>query len=107
MTRVPRHLEITVDDYLCNIYKILFFRQPFFKITVPTIDTVRYQYIVSALLAESYPVLLTGPVGTGKTSTAQSVLSGLDPSRYTVLNVNLSAQVNEIYNKYILLDTDV
>lgn len=79
---------------------MLFFSQPFFKITVPTIDTVRYQYIVSALLAESNPVLLTGPVGTGKTSSAQSVLTSLDSSRYTVLNINLSAQVNKIYNIY-------
>ncbi|CAG9819075.1 unnamed protein product [Phaedon cochleariae] len=67
---------------------------PFYKITVPTIDTVRYEYIVSALLAHGDPVLLTGPVGTGKTSTAQSALSALDVDRYTVLNINMSAQTS-------------
>ncbi|KAJ8964946.1 hypothetical protein NQ314_004501 [Rhamnusium bicolor] len=65
---------------------------PFFKITVPTVDTVRYEFIVSALLSYGYPVVLTGPVGTGKTSTAQSVLSKLDFDRNTVLNINMSAQ---------------
>ncbi|KAJ8920059.1 hypothetical protein NQ315_011713 [Exocentrus adspersus] len=64
----------------------------FYKITVPTVDTIRYEFIVSALLASGYPVLLTGPVGTGKTSTAQSVLSSLDYDKYAVLNINMSAQ---------------
>ncbi|KAJ4429793.1 hypothetical protein ANN_21997 [Periplaneta americana] len=40
---------------------------PFFKITVPTVDTVRYQYLVSTLLYNQYECLLVGPVGTGKT----------------------------------------
>lgn len=57
-------------------------------------DTVRYEFIVNGLLAHSYPVLLTGPVGTGKTSTAQSVLGHLDPERFCVLNVNMSAQTS-------------
>lgn len=57
-------------------------------------DTVRYAYIVNGLLTASYPVLLTGPVGTGKTSTAQSVLGHLDPDKYCVLNINMSAQTS-------------
>ncbi|XP_031338901.1 dynein heavy chain 2, axonemal-like isoform X2 [Photinus pyralis] len=69
---------------------------PFFKIIVPTVDTVRYRCIVETLLAAGYPSLLTGPVGTGKTSTAQSVLSSLDLTRFSVLNVNLSAQTSSI-----------
>ncbi|KAF5308522.1 hypothetical protein FQR65_LT06187 [Abscondita terminalis] len=69
---------------------------PFFKIIVPTVDTVRYQFIVNTLLAARYPSLLTGPVGTGKTSTAQSVISGLDPIKYSVLNINMSAQTSSV-----------
>ncbi|XP_023311334.1 dynein heavy chain 2, axonemal [Anoplophora glabripennis] len=65
---------------------------PFYKIIVPTVDTVRYDFVVTALLAYGSPVLLTGPVGTGKTSAAQAVLSFLDFSKYTVLNINMSAQ---------------
>uniref|UniRef100_A0A671XQT1 Dynein axonemal heavy chain 2 n=1 Tax=Sparus aurata TaxID=8175 RepID=A0A671XQT1_SPAAU len=64
---------------------------PFYKIMVPTVDTVRYNYLVKALVLGQYPVLLTGPVGTGKTSVAQSVLHGLDSS-WAALTVNMSSQ---------------
>lgn len=66
---------------------------PFYKIMVPTVDTVRYNYLVSALVAKQKPVLLVGPVGTGKTSIAQSVLQSLTSSQWSVLTVNMSAQV--------------
>lgn len=65
---------------------------PFYKIMVPTVDTDRYHFLVNALLMGSYPVLLTGPVGTGKTSVAQSVLQGLS-ERWTGLTINMSSQV--------------
>ncbi|XP_042367999.1 dynein axonemal heavy chain 2 [Plectropomus leopardus] len=64
---------------------------PFYKIMVPTVDTVRYDFLVKALVLSQYPVLLTGPVGTGKTSVAQNVLQGLD-SKWTGLTVNMSSQ---------------
>ncbi|TKS69390.1 Dynein heavy chain 2, axonemal [Collichthys lucidus] len=64
---------------------------PFYKIMVPTVDTVRYSFLVKALVMGQYPVLLTGPVGTGKTSVAQSVLHGLDKT-WTALTVNMSSQ---------------
>ncbi|XP_040887758.1 dynein heavy chain 2, axonemal [Toxotes jaculatrix] len=64
---------------------------PFYKIMVPTVDTVRYNFLVKALVLGRYPVLLTGPVGTGKTSVAQSVLQGLD-DKWTALTVNMSSQ---------------
>ncbi|KAM3857822.1 dynein axonemal heavy chain 2 [Diretmus argenteus] len=65
---------------------------PFYKIMVPTVDTVRYNFLVNALVSGQYPMLLTGPVGTGKTSVAQSVLQGLDNSKWSVLTVNMSSQ---------------
>uniref|UniRef100_A0A8C8XZF1 Dynein axonemal heavy chain 2 n=1 Tax=Panthera leo TaxID=9689 RepID=A0A8C8XZF1_PANLE len=65
---------------------------PFYKIMVPTVDTVRYNYLVSALVANQNPTLLVGPVGTGKTSIAQSVLQSLPSSQWSVLTVNMSAQ---------------
>lgn len=67
-------------------------RAPFYKIMVPTVDTVRYNFLVKALVLAHYPVLLTGPVGTGKTSVAQSVLRGLN-ERWAGLTVNMSSQV--------------
>lgn len=60
---------------------------------VPTVDTVRYNYLVSTLVAHQNPVLLVGPVGTGKTSIAQSVLQSLPSNQWSVLIVNMSAQV--------------
>lgn len=66
---------------------------PFYKVMVPTVDTVRYNFLVNALICGQNPVLLTGPVGTGKTSVAQSVLQGLDPSKWTMLTINMSSQV--------------
>ncbi|XP_062301425.1 dynein axonemal heavy chain 2 [Scomber scombrus] len=65
---------------------------PFYKIMVPTVDTVRYNFLVKALVLGQYPVLLTGPVGTGKTSVAQSVLQGLDNSKWAGLTVSMSSQ---------------
>jgi dynein heavy chain len=67
---------------------------PFYKIIVPTVDTVRYNYLVEALIKNQRAVLLSGPVGTGKTSVAQSVLSQLDPMEYGVLVINMSAQTS-------------
>lgn len=56
-------------------------------------DTVRYDFLVYNLIKAHRPVLLTGPVGTGKTSVAQGVLQRLDPKVYSILTVNMSAQV--------------
>ncbi|KAL9923028.1 dynein heavy chain 2, axonemal kl-2 [Glossina fuscipes fuscipes] len=66
--------------------------EPFYKIIVPTVDTVRYEYLVSKMLQDGYPVLLVGNVGTGKTSTAVSVMEACDNTKYTVLSINISAQ---------------
>lgn len=72
----------------------LYSRSPFYKIIVPTIDTVRYEYVVTTLLGGECPVLLVGNVGTGKTSTAVSVTESKDKTKYSVLNINISAQVS-------------
>ncbi|XP_043277760.1 dynein axonemal heavy chain 2 [Venturia canescens] len=65
---------------------------PFYEIIVPTVDTIRYQYLVGMLLSNGYPVMLVGPVSTGKTSAAQSVLNFLDRNKYSPLTINMSAQ---------------
>lgn len=43
---------------------------------------------------KGYPVLLTGPVGTGKTSVAQTALNVFDAEGYIVYQINLSAQTS-------------
>ncbi|EZA48745.1 Dynein heavy chain 2, axonemal [Ooceraea biroi] len=65
---------------------------PFHKIIVPTVDTIRYDYVVSSLLSNGFPVLVVGPVGTGKTSTIHSILELLNDTKYVILLVNMSAQ---------------
>lgn len=70
----------------------LIYRMPFYKIIVPTVDTIRYDYVVSSLLSNGFPALVVGPVGTGKTSTVHLVLEHLDDVEYAVLLVNMSAQ---------------
>ena len=67
---------------------------PFYKLVVPTVDTVRYQYLLKSLVLKANPVLLVGPVGTGKTSVVQQCLAGFDGGKYSVLNVNMSAQTS-------------
>ncbi|VDM31109.1 unnamed protein product [Hydatigera taeniaeformis] len=68
--------------------------QPFYKILVPTVDTIRYNYLVNTLVSGRSPVLITGPVGTGKTSIAQDVLFNLDKESWTYLTINMSAQTS-------------
>lgn len=76
---------------------VLSLRAPFYKIMVPTVDTVRYNLLVKSLVLKHYPVLLTGPVGTGKTSVAQSILQGLD-NKWKTLTINMSSQVSSLYS---------
>ena len=78
---------------LYSFFFMYFPSMPFYKIMVPTVDTVRYDFLVYSLLQAKRPVLLTGPVGTGKTSLAQKVLQRLDPKTYSLLVINMSAQV--------------
>ena len=75
------------------------FSAPFYKIMVPTVDTLRYHFLVHNLILFGRPVLLVGPVGTGKTSVAQGVLQKLDPVKYNILTINLSSQVSLRLNK--------
>ncbi len=61
---------------------------------VPTVDTVRYEYLIRNLLLNKHQVLLVGSVGTGKTTVAENVLSKLDSNIYNILIIHMSAQVN-------------
>ncbi|XP_070548827.1 dynein axonemal heavy chain 2-like [Ptychodera flava] len=54
---------------------------PFYRIIVPILLTVRYDFLVNTLIQAVHPVLMVGPVGTGKTSVAQAVLGKLEVQR--------------------------
>lgn len=74
----------------------MFYSLPFYKIIVPTVDTVRYEYLISKLLSAGSPVALVGKVGTGKSSTASSVIETFNKEKYSTLSINLSAQVSKL-----------
>jgi dynein heavy chain len=69
---------------------------PFYKIFVPTVDTIRNEFIVRSLIRSKKPLLLVGDVGTGKTSLIQTVLASNDDkiSNSTLLFINSSAQTS-------------
>lgn len=68
---------------------------PFFKIMVPTVDTVRTRFIVSGLVRSGINTLLVGAVGVGKTMMANSVLEAL-PAGRTSMTINFSAQTSSV-----------
>ncbi|XP_011309286.1 dynein heavy chain 2, axonemal [Fopius arisanus] len=67
---------------------------PFFKIAVPTVDTIRYEYLAKNLLENNQPVLLLGPIGAGKTSIAQGVLQSFNQTKHSCLTINMSSQTS-------------
>lgn len=67
--------------------------QPFFKIMVPTVDTVRSKFVASALVRVQQHTLIVGNVGVGKTMIVQSLLEGL-PADKGHMVINFSAQTS-------------
>ena len=49
---------------------------------VPTVETVRMQYLVKLLLKNGHSAMLVGPAGTGKTATIRDLLRSLNPDMY-------------------------
>ncbi|KAL8578358.1 hypothetical protein ACOMHN_031732 [Nucella lapillus] len=67
---------------------------PFYQQIVPTVDTVRYKFLITSLIDSRHPVMLVGPVGTGKTSVAEACLSRMDTKEFNVLTINMSARTS-------------
>lgn len=66
---------------------------PFFKILVPTIDTVRSKFLMGGLVASKKHALIIGNVGVGKTMIVQSILDSL-PDSMSHMVINFSAQAS-------------
>ena len=62
---------------------------PFFRMIVPTVDTVRNSFIVAYQMKSTRPVMLVGNTGTGKTVLAAQYLAGLGAK--LTLTVNFSS----------------
>ncbi|KAL0228525.1 hypothetical protein RCL1_004668 [Eukaryota sp. TZLM3-RCL] len=66
---------------------------PFFAALVPTVDTVRFSYILEKLQEDSRPVLFTGGSGVGKSVIIQDFLTKITgDNTISAINVTFSAQ---------------
>eukprot|EP00753_Platysulcus_tardus_P011845 PLAT3317.25.p1 GENE.PLAT3317.25~~PLAT3317.25.p1 ORF type:complete len:2725 (+),score=1732.12 PLAT3317.25:536-8176(+) len=63
---------------------------PFHRITVPTIDTVRYTFLLNGLLAAKVHTLVVGSTGTAKTMLVSAALDAL-PDTHSKLVLNFSS----------------
>jgi dynein heavy chain len=76
----------------------------FNSITIPTIDTARYSYLLDLFIKHNKHVLLVGPTGTGKSVYINNkLLSGLPKDQYTPVFVNFSAQTSANQTQDIIL----
>jgi dynein heavy chain, axonemal len=66
----------------------------FNTIVIPTIDTIRHEYLIEKLLRKGYHVMCTGDTGTGKSvSIKNKLLSGM-PNHFNSITLNFSAQTS-------------
>lgn len=79
-------------------------RTKYDNILVPTIDTLRYSYILKLLSRHSKQVLFVGPTGTGKSVYIRDVLmnGGMDKEVYQPVFINFSAQTSAFQTQEIL-----
>ena len=66
---------------------------PFFKLLVPTVDSARNSFLLDTLLKMRRDVIVSGPVGCGKTSVLQQVLAA-KPDSMSELDMQFSAQTS-------------
>lgn len=68
---------------------------PYFEMLVPTIDSVRYGYLMEKLLAVKRSVLYTGETGVGKSVIARALLLDVaEKTDYLPIFLNFSAQTS-------------
>ncbi|XP_054012221.1 dynein axonemal heavy chain 6 [Hylaeus anthracinus] len=76
---------------------------PFFDILVPTVDTVRFGYIMKKLVEIDKPVLFTGDTGVGKSVITKVVLKSLEDTQLWVpVTLIFSAQTSSGRTQEIL-----
>jgi len=64
----------------------------FGSILVPTVDTVRYAWLLNQIMSLRKPALFCGDSGTAKTVTVQSNFKQMDQDRNMFLNINFSSR---------------
>ncbi|XP_067861511.1 dynein axonemal heavy chain 3-like [Heptranchias perlo] len=72
-------------------------------IIVNTTETAMQTYFLEKLLLQDKPLLFVGPTGTGKTAIINSFLRQLLPKKYTICQINFSAQTSANQTQDIIL----
>jgi len=66
----------------------------FSKILVPTVDTMRYSWLLEKVMDIRRPCMFVGDSGTAKSVTIFNKLKKLNPEGFIVLNINFSSRTN-------------
>jgi len=70
---------------------------PYFNLMVPTVDTVRYRFLLDALLGVEKAVLVSAGTGVGKTVIISEIMKERNAAGTIVpININFSAQTTSI-----------
>ncbi|XP_029341080.1 dynein heavy chain 6, axonemal [Acyrthosiphon pisum] len=76
---------------------------PYFELLVPTVDSIRYAYVMQRLVQMNQPVMITGTTGVGKTSVANLVMQNLATAGDWITGIiNFSAQTSSNRTQEIL-----
>nr|CAH8856482.1 unnamed protein product [Trichobilharzia regenti] len=68
----------------------------FSEILVPTVETVRINWLIEKLVRIHRPLLLVGETGTSKTAICQRFLRDIDPDSNLVLTINFSFRTTSL-----------
>ncbi|XP_060835340.1 dynein axonemal heavy chain 2-like [Rhopalosiphum padi] len=63
----------------------------FSKIIIPTVDTIRHDYLIQSYLSKKQPVLLVGPSGCGKTLNVKNSFETMNKTEYSFLKINMTS----------------
>jgi len=71
-------------------------------IVVPTVDTIRYSYLLNINLENRKPMLLVGPTGTGKSVYVKHLIRGLNTEKFVSLVINFSARTSSNQTQFLI-----
>ncbi|CAI2733353.1 unnamed protein product [Schistosoma spindalis] len=112
--RLPQHSDLwscfvdmdtrRMDNWDKLINTFIYNKQiPFFDMIVPTVDTVRYGYLLDKLLSVNQSVLFTGLTGVGKSIIVRGTLNNIaECKNYIPAYINFSAQTTSNHTQEII-----